>query len=98
MRTLWCQARRIRIGRRLAQKDDDAAVHTQLADMVREFLPQAQITFDNAGGREESGNFLVDNSRLRQEFEIEYPPLRTRVLEIVNDIRHQEGLPLIAQR
>ena len=70
----------------------------ELADMVREFLPQAQITFDNEGGREESGNFLVDNSRLRQEFEVEYPPLRTRVLEIINDIRHQEGLPLIAQR
>jgi hypothetical protein len=66
--------------------------------MVREFLPQAQITFDSEGGREKSGNFLVDNSRLCQEFEVEYPPLRTRVLEIINDIRHQEGLPLIAPR
>jgi nucleoside-diphosphate-sugar epimerase len=67
----------------------------ELAEMVREFLPDAQITFDHAGGREESGNYLVDNSRLCQEFEVEYPPLRTRVLEIINDVRRQEGMPLI---
>ena len=66
-----------------------------LAEIVREFLPEAQITFANDGGIEESGNYLVDNSRLRQEFEVEYPPFRTRVLEIINDIRRQEGLPLV---
>jgi nucleoside-diphosphate-sugar epimerase len=66
-----------------------------LAEMVRVFLPDAQITFDHEGGREESGNYLVDNSRLCQEFEIEYPPLHTRVLEIINDVRRQEGMPLI---
>jgi nucleoside-diphosphate-sugar epimerase len=70
----------------------------ELADIVREFLPEAQITFDSAGGLEDSGNYLVDNSRLRQEFDIEYPPFRTRVLEIINDVRHQEGLPLVAAR
>ena len=52
----------------------------------------------NDGGLEESGNYLVDNSRLRQEFEVEYPPFRTRVLEIINDIRRQEGLPLVQGR
>jgi nucleoside-diphosphate-sugar epimerase len=67
----------------------------ELADLVREFIPDAQITFENEGGLEESGNYLTDNSRLCQEFEIEYPPFRTRVLEIINDIRRQEGLPLI---
>src|SRR5881397_2873254 len=51
----------------------------ELADLVREFVPDAKITFAQEGGREESGNFLVDNSRLRKEFGIEYPPLRTRV-------------------
>jgi len=40
----------------------------------------------------------VDNSRLCQEFDVEYPPLRTRVLEIINDVRRQEGLPLIQGR
>ena len=66
----------------------------ELADLVREFLPDAKITFAQEGGREESGNYLVDNSRLRKEFGIEYPPLRTRVREIINDVRRQEGLPL----
>src|SRR6266702_2937618 len=66
-----------------------------LAEMVREFLPEAQMTFANDGGIEESGNYLVDNSRLRQEFEVEYPPFRSRVLDIINDIRRQEGLPQV---
>ena len=66
----------------------------ELADLVREFLPDAKITFEQEGSREESGNYLVDNSRLRKEFGIEYPPLRARVREIINDVRRQEGLPL----
>ena len=67
----------------------------ELADIVRGFLPDAQITFDQEGGREDSGNYLVDNSRLTTEFGIEYPGLHTRVLEVINDVRRQEGLPLI---
>ena len=67
----------------------------ELADMVREFIPDAQISFDSDGGLEESGNYLVDNSRLLQEFEIEYAPFRGRVLEIINDVRQDSGLPLV---
>jgi nucleoside-diphosphate-sugar epimerase len=67
----------------------------ELADIVRQFLPDAQITFDQEGGREESGNFLVDWSRLAKEFGIEYPGLHTRVLETINDVRRVEGLPLV---
>ncbi len=70
----------------------------ELADIVRQFLPDAQITFAEEGGREESGNYLVDWSRLGEEFGIEYPGLHTRVLEIINDVRRQEGLPLVAAR
>jgi len=70
----------------------------ELADIVRGFLPDAQITFDQEGGREESGNYLVDNSRLGQEFGIEYPGLHTRVLEVINDVRRWEGLPLVIGR
>ena len=66
-----------------------------LADMVREFLPGSQITFDSDGGLEESGNYMVNNSRLRDEFEIEYAPFRQRVLEIINDVRIDSGLPVI---
>jgi len=65
----------------------------ELADMVRGFLPDAQITFGSEGGKEESGNYLVDWSRLAKEFGIEYPGLPTRVLEVINDVRRQEGLP-----
>jgi len=67
----------------------------ELADMVRGFLPDAKITFDKDGGREDSGNYLVDNSRLTKEFGIEYPGLHTRVLEVINDVRRHEGLPLV---
>jgi nucleoside-diphosphate-sugar epimerase len=68
----------------------------ELADMVREFLPEAQITFDHEqGGAERSGNYLIDNTRLRTEFEVEYPPFRQRVLEIINAVRQDEGLPLV---
>jgi nucleoside-diphosphate-sugar epimerase len=70
----------------------------ELADIVRGFLPQAQITFGEEGGREESGNYLVDWSRLANEFGIEYPGLHTRVLEVINDVRRYEGLPLISAR
>ena len=57
--------------------------------------PDAQISFDSDGGREDSGNFLVDNSRLLEEFELEYPPFPTRVLQIINEVRRDEGLPLV---
>ena len=67
----------------------------ELADMVRGFLPDAQITFAKQDGREESGNYLVDWSRLAKEFGIEYPGLHTRVLEVINDVRRSEGLPLV---
>jgi nucleoside-diphosphate-sugar epimerase len=70
----------------------------ELADIVRGFLPDAQITFAQEGGREDSGNYLVDNSRLGKEFGIEYPGLHTRVLEVINDVRRAEGLPLVTGR
>ena len=66
-----------------------------LAAMVQEFLPDAQIDFDNEGGLEQSGNYLVDNSRLRDEFEIEYAPFRQRVREIINEIRADSGLSAV---
>jgi nucleoside-diphosphate-sugar epimerase len=70
----------------------------ELADIVRRFLPDAKITFASDGGREDSGNYLVDWSRLAKEFGIEYPGLHTRVLEVINDVRRVEGLPLVTGR
>jgi nucleoside-diphosphate-sugar epimerase len=68
----------------------------ELAALVREFLPQAEITFDTeTGGRDISGNFLIDNRRLVEEFAVQYAPLRQRVKDVINDIRKAEGLPLV---
>ncbi len=67
----------------------------QLADIVRRFLPDAEITFDaDEGGREASGLYLMDNSRLVEEFEVEYAPFEQRVMETINEARG-EGLPLV---
>ena len=68
----------------------------ELASIVREFLPEAEIAFDeDEGGRDSSELFLMDNSRLVEEFEVEYAPFRQRVLETLNDVRRGEGLPPI---
>jgi nucleoside-diphosphate-sugar epimerase len=71
----------------------------ELADIVREYLPDAQISFEKeTGGKELSGNYLIDNTRLVQEFGVQYRPYRERVLQIINDIRREEGMPPIGAR
>ena len=66
----------------------------EIADLVRKYLPDAQITFDNeTGGRGTGGLYMMDNGRLRQEFEVSYAPFEQRVLQIINEIRKDEGLP-----
>ncbi|MDQ8731030.1 NAD(P)-dependent oxidoreductase, partial [Bradyrhizobium sp. LHD-71] len=68
----------------------------ELADLVAEFLPQADITFEkDAGGLAQSANFLIDNTRLIEEFGVQYAPFRSRVLQIINDVRQSEGLPSV---
>ena len=65
-----------------------------LAKLVKEFLPDAKITFEHeTGGKDASGNYLIDNSRLVEEFELQYPPFRDRVRQIINTVRREEGLP-----
>jgi nucleoside-diphosphate-sugar epimerase len=71
----------------------------EIADIVREFLPDAQISFDQeTGGRERSGNFMIDNSRVIEEFGIQYRPYRERVLQIINEVRAERGLPPLRDR
>jgi nucleoside-diphosphate-sugar epimerase len=71
----------------------------EIAEMVRGFLPDAQISFDNeTGGKELSGNYLIDNSRLVEEFGVQYRPYRERVLQIINEVRAEEGLPPVGDR
>ena len=66
-----------------------------LANIVKKYLPDAEINFASPDGKDESGNYLVDNDRLLGEFELEYPPIEQRVLQIINDVRQDEGLPQV---
>ena len=67
-----------------------------LAAMVRGYLPDAKITFEKqTGGKESSGNYLIDNSRLVQEFGVQYRPYPERVLQIINAVRAETGQPAI---
>ncbi len=67
-----------------------------IAAIVRGFLPDAKISFDKeTGGRESSGNWMIDNSRLVREFGVQYRPYRDRVLQIINDCRAEIGEPPI---
>lgn len=69
-----------------------------LADIVRGYLPDAQINFEQeTGGRDISGNYLIDNRRLVEEFGLQYRPYPQRVLQIINEVRAQESLPAIAR-
>lgn len=71
----------------------------EIADLVREHLPDADITFEReCGGKELANNpmmdcYLIDNSRLVEEFAIRYRPFRERVIQIIGEVRHAEGLP-----
>ncbi|MFT5393138.1 MAG: nucleoside-diphosphate-sugar epimerase [Gammaproteobacteria bacterium] len=68
----------------------------ELADIVCSYLPNAQITFKHdTGGREKSSNFLIDNSRLVEEFGVQLPSFKNRVLETINDVRAANGLPAV---
>jgi nucleoside-diphosphate-sugar epimerase len=70
-----------------------------LAILVREFIPDAKISFEKeSGGRERSGNFLIDNSRLVTEFGVQYAPFRSRVLQIINEVRREDGKPPLQDR
>ena len=66
----------------------------EIADIVRSYLPDAKITFQHErGAKEANATYRLDNSRLRSEFAIQYPPFPERVLQIINDTRRDVGLP-----
>ena len=68
----------------------------ELAEWVKGFIPDADIRFEKeAGGREKSGNYMIDNRRLVEEFGVQYAPFRSRVLQIINAVRAEEGKPPI---
>ena len=63
-----------------------------LAEMVHGYLPDADIQFENeSGGKDDSGVYLMDNSRLVDEFGVQLRPWLERVLQIINTVRAEEG-------
>jgi nucleoside-diphosphate-sugar epimerase len=65
----------------------------EIAAIVRSYLPDAGITFESeTGARAGNPTYLLDNARLVSEFAIRYPPLRERVLQMINDVRRGNGL------
>ena len=68
----------------------------EIAAIVKSYLPDAQIDFEKqTGGKESSGNYMIDNTRLVSEFGVQYRPYRERVLQIINAVRDEQGLPAI---
>jgi len=70
----------------------------EIADMVRSYLPDANISFQNEhGAKASNATYRLDNSRLCSEFAIAYPPFRQRLLQIINDTRRGSGLPAVVE-
>ena len=53
----------------------------EMAGIVREFIPHAEITF---GDRPVPHVYLVDNSRMLADMNYELPPLRDRIRDHIN--------------
>ena len=60
-----------------------------MADAVRSFIPDAQIT---TGERTVPHVYLVDNSRMLADIGYEIAPLRQRILDHINDARAEAGM------
>jgi hypothetical protein len=41
---------------------------------------------------------MIDNSRVVQEFGMQFRPYRERILQIINEVRAEEGKPLVSDR
>ena len=64
-----------------------------MADTVRSFIPDAQIT---TGDQAVPHIYMVDNSRMLADIGYEMAPLRVRVLEHINDARREAGMDLLS--
>ncbi len=65
-----------------------------LADVVRTYLPDAQITFGDEQGREELP-YKVSCARAKEDFDFSVMPIEEAVLIHINDARREAGLPLL---
>ena len=59
-----------------------------IAEVVREAVPGASITFDSlTGARETAGTYFIDNTRLLKEFGFAYRPFAEQVQSIIDAVR-----------
>jgi nucleoside-diphosphate-sugar epimerase len=73
-----------------------AISHGEIAAIVRSCIPDARILFQSrTGAKAVNATYLLDNSRLRTEFAIEFPPFRERVQQIINEVRQKHGLSAV---
>jgi nucleoside-diphosphate-sugar epimerase len=60
-----------------------------MADIVKSIIPEAEITM---GNRPVPHVYKVDNSRMLADIGYEMAPLRTRILEHINEARSEAGM------
>ena len=82
-----------RLNHRLYISGGHLATIREMADVVRSFIPDAQITM---GDQPVPHVYLVDNSRMLADIGYELAPLPVRILEHINDAKQEAGLPLIS--
>lgn len=70
----------------------------EIAEVVRSWLPDAQIGFEReSGARERNSTYLLDNSRLVSEFGIRFRPFPEQVLQVINAARRSAGMTPIGR-
>ena len=83
----------VRLNHRIYISGGHLATIREMAEVVRSFIPDAQITM---GDQAVPHVYLVDNSRMLADIGYELAPLRVRILEHINDAKQEAGLPLIS--
>ena len=84
-----------RLNHRVYISGGNLASIKDMADAVRSFIHDAQIT---TGDQSVPHVYLVDNSRMLADIGYEIAPLRQRVLEHINDARAEAGMDPITRQ
>ncbi|MFH1480959.1 MAG: NAD(P)-dependent oxidoreductase, partial [Pseudomonadota bacterium] len=66
----------------------------ELASIVKEFIPDAKIFFDEKGIKSDLA-YLIDYSRIRKEFGFEHRDVKKGYLDLIDITRKDAGLPEI---
>ncbi len=82
-----------RLNHRVYISGGHLATVRDMADIVRSFIPEAQIT---TGDRAVPHVYRVDNTRMLADIGYELAPLRVRILDHINDARQEAGLSPIS--